>query len=454
MSLIDSTAAFKAHCDKIDDAGNLWNLVRSNGLRSMSQLAFAIGTPQSPPTEQEFKDFCRNINEGVDLSLGLFAQMRRLHFEASTMIVAHLRSQVSQESGQEGVRKLPNAEKVARLGRQQARLNGVSIKGELQPSHALIDLVASMCDTNSVIWVAPSKCSKREREVQQLTKEKTPVLTVEQHMLKFSGPDEEISVDTSTELHWQWAMQRRGIALDQCGLIHWDTHQKWLQQLLGLVSRDPPEGYSRVRLEQLVKADQELFTIMAEELQHTSVTLTSVPAPMDDAMTRLSHDPRVNGLIEFLQQEEDNLAWIHFAPACGTASFAVHLPAEVVRVLEENVSDEDFALAKKRVAYLCRWTKRAQELGAEEQNLKKAMPGLNASILAQLENADDRDATNQQAWRQTLEEIEKGYVWLDDGLFQLLGLEFARDGSKACAFSTVFRTLGVEVDLDLFSKGL
>ena len=365
-------------------------------------------------------------------------------------------------------------------------------------------------------------------------------------------------------------------------------------------------------------------------------------------------------------------------------SFAVHLPAEVVRVLEENVSDEDFALAKKRVAYLCRWTKRAQELGAEEQNLKKAMPGhqccllqrkrllvfqemlddlgypdkhltrdlaagfplsgwlepsgvfpravkrpqysvdtlrvlakgLNASILAQLENADDRDATNQQAWRQTLEEIEKGYVWLDEdadpskhalakrfglnqknkvrviddctvgglnktigvvekyrihamdeisaylawmltrcqarcqdsngssfqllgrtfdlkaaykqfgvnlsdrdllriavrdtdcgrvrflginslpfrvsmavwflgmvglrlawcayfddytifakqsmatnataaaeGLFQLLGLEFARDGSKACAFSTVFRTLGVEVDLDLFSKG-
>ena len=293
MSLIDSTAAFKAHCDKIDDAGNLWNLVRSNGLRSMSQLAFAIGTPQSPPTEQEFKDFCRNINEGVDLSLGLFAQMRRLHFEASTMIVAHLRSQVSQESGQEGVRKLPNAEKVARLERQQARLNGVSIKGELQPSHALIDLVASMCDTNSVIWVAPSKCSKREREVQQLTKEKTPVLTVEQRMLKFSGPEEEISVDTSTELHWQWAMQRRGIALDQCGLIHWDTHQKWLQQLLGLVSRDPPEGYSRVRLEQLVKADQELFTIMAEELQHTSVTLTSVPAPMDDAMTRLSHDPRV-----------------------------------------------------------------------------------------------------------------------------------------------------------------
>ena len=161
MSLIDSSAAFRSHCDRIDDSGNLWNLVRTNGLRNLSQLAFAIGTPQSPPTEQEFKEFCRGLNGGVDLSLSLFSQMRRIHFEASTMIVAHLKSQVSQESGQEGVRKLPVAEKVARLERQQARLSGVSITGELQPSHALIDLVASMCDTNAVIWVAPSKCSRR-----------------------------------------------------------------------------------------------------------------------------------------------------------------------------------------------------------------------------------------------------------------------------------------------------
>ena len=173
----------------------------------------------------------------------LFAQMRRLHFEASIMIVAHLRSQVSQESSQAGIRKLPVAEKIARLERQKARLSGVSVTGELQPSHALIDLVASMCDTNSVIRVAPSKCSKREKEVQQLTKEKAPVVMVEQHMPKFSGSDMEVGADTSTELHWQWAMQRRGVAFDHCGLIRWDTHQKRLQQLLGLVSREPPDGY-------------------------------------------------------------------------------------------------------------------------------------------------------------------------------------------------------------------
>ena len=76
------------------------------------------------------------------------------------------------------------------------------------------------------------------------------------------------------------AVLRRGTALDPCRLTHLDTHQVWLQQLLGLVSRDPPEGNTRVRLEQLVKDDQEPFTIMAED-----ISLTSVPAPMDEAIT-------------------------------------------------------------------------------------------------------------------------------------------------------------------------
>ncbi|CAJ1376929.1 unnamed protein product, partial [Effrenium voratum] len=64
-------------------------------------------------------------------------------------------------------------------------------------------------------------------------------------------------------------------------------------------------------------------------------------------------------------------------------SFAVHLPTEVVRVLEENVSDEDFALAKKRVAYLCR-----PQYSVD--TLRVLAKGLSASILAQLENADDQ----------------------------------------------------------------
>ena len=87
--------------------------------------------------------------------------------------------------------------------------------------------------------------------------------------------------------------QRRGIAVDQCRLIDWETHQVWLQQLLSLLSKDAPEGYSRVRLDQLVKADKELFTVMAQELQFGNKKLTSSPSPMNRAMLSLSTDPRI-----------------------------------------------------------------------------------------------------------------------------------------------------------------
>jgi len=124
-------------------------------------------------------------------------------------------------------------------------------------------------------------------------KEKSSTISVEQHVLEVSSTDPHLKVDASTELHWQWAMMRRGIAFDQCGLIKWDTHQKWAQQLLALVSRDAPSGYNRVTLEQLGRADCELFTIMSQELQLANTKLTDVPPPMDVQLDAFRTDPRI-----------------------------------------------------------------------------------------------------------------------------------------------------------------
>ena len=294
MALVDSEAAFEAHCDKIDGSGALKRLFGAKGLKTMSQLAFVCGTPQSPPSETEFTTFCTELNNGVALSMSQFAEVRRLHFESSTMVVAHLKTQVALDGSPDSIRKLPVAEKQARLISQQARLKGVKISGELQPSYILVDLVASMVESNSVIWICPSRCSKRETEIHHTMKEKkSSTVSVEQHLLKVTTPDPVLKVDTTTELQWQWAMMRRGIAFDQANLIEWETHQNWTQQLLGLVSKDAPEGYSRVRLDQLVKADREMFTLMSEELQISGKRLTDTPAPMNEAMVRLSTDPRV-----------------------------------------------------------------------------------------------------------------------------------------------------------------
>ena len=107
MALLDSHAAFVVHCNKIDGSGWLRNLMSRQGLRTFSDLGFAIGTPQTPATSVEFEAFCTQINSGVDMTISEISRVRRLHFEACTMIVAH---QVLGDAGADGVKKLPQAE--------------------------------------------------------------------------------------------------------------------------------------------------------------------------------------------------------------------------------------------------------------------------------------------------------------------------------------------------------
>ena len=243
MALVDSEAAFDLHCDKTDPSGWLKGVFRNHDLRTFSALGFAVGTPQSPPSAAEFEYSCTNLNGGVDMTISETSKVRRMLFEASTMIVAHTKQQVTSEAGQDGVHKLPAAEKQARLVQQQARLTGISITGRLPPSYALVDLAASMLNTNSLIWIAPPKCTQRESEPQQTLKDKPSVLAVEQQTLKVTVPEASLKADNSSELQIQWAYMRRGIALDQCGLVKWATHScstSWLccqSRLLMVIKR-------------------------------------------------------------------------------------------------------------------------------------------------------------------------------------------------------------------------
>ena len=46
-------------------------------------------------------------------------------------------------------------------------------------------------------------------------------------------------------------------------------------------------------MEQLLKADRELFLVMAHDLQHSGERLSETPSPMNQAMPRLMTDPRI-----------------------------------------------------------------------------------------------------------------------------------------------------------------
>ena len=292
MAITDSKASFEAHCCRVDPSNTIKNLLARNNIETFSALAFAIGTPQSPPTDDQFRAFGATLNGGAELNIGLNSALRRIHFEASTMVVAELKSMAVEPSG-DNVRKLPVAEKLARLQEQEGRLRGIRIRGELQPSFALVDLVAHIKETNCIVWIAPSKCSKRDTEIQNSLKEKSSVLALEQQTLKVTSGEIPSTADTSTDLQLQWALQRRGLAMDQCRLISWNSHEQWVQQIMSQLTKDAPVGYSKISTSQVVKADKELFTLMAQEIQTSVQPLPDGTFPMEVKLNELRTDPRV-----------------------------------------------------------------------------------------------------------------------------------------------------------------
>ena len=163
MSLVESKAAFEQRCDEITTDGTLKAAFAATGIDSFSKLAFSVGTPQSPPTEAQFDAFARTVF-GAGVTVGETSNLKRVHFEATTLVIASPKERVSSEDADSStIKKIPPAEKRARQENQERRLSGVFIQGELAPSHQLLDLANHIYESGALIWVAPSKCTKRGR---------------------------------------------------------------------------------------------------------------------------------------------------------------------------------------------------------------------------------------------------------------------------------------------------
>ena len=190
------------------------------------------------------------------------------------------------------MKRLPAAEKQARLELQSRRLAGLKIAGELSPSHHLLDVTNAIVETGVITWISPTKCSKRDDEVQANIKPAASTLQVEQSTLKLAQVPVVANADTGTELKMQWALQRRGVAMDQCKLLDWSLHEDWVQWLLQSLTREVPTGFASGKLEQIIRADKELWTILAQQPSKSLKPVDDKPVLNKDFLA-LTTDPRV-----------------------------------------------------------------------------------------------------------------------------------------------------------------
>ncbi|CAE7415247.1 unnamed protein product [Symbiodinium sp. CCMP2592] len=282
MSLIDSKAEFESRCKDVCGSSALLENLRAKGIESFSSLAFACGTPQTPPTETEFASFAENV---------CGPSLRRLHFEAITLVVAQLKQQAIADPA-EAVKKLPLAEKQARIEDQRRRLHGLLLEDELQPSHALIDACAHMIEQNHITWVPPSKCTKRDQELRVGIKDKSKFLVAAEGGVTLASAPTVLTADHQTPLQLQWCLQRRGLALDLNNIIGWTSHERWVSFLMQTLAQEVPAGYQSVTVDQLLKADCELFLLISKETKRVKVG-SDGKMEAEAKLNQLKTDPRV-----------------------------------------------------------------------------------------------------------------------------------------------------------------
>ena len=292
MSLIDSEAAFEKRCHELLDG--LYDLMTNLQINTFSALAFAVGTPQQDVADQEMQRFCDRVVMGP-ASLAEVSVIKRLHFESQTLVMADVRRQAVTGDTTEPSKSLPFIEKRRRLEAQQLRITGLSHMHEQKASHALIDLCFHIVETGALVYVAPSRCTTRDAEIQNEAKNKQKqLLTLEQGSIKTVSSDGLSTVDIGTEMKLMYALQRRGLAFDLVGLMSRDAHMEWVNRLFRAMMHEAPANFNAVNLQQLVKADQEMFTLIASEFDGPLKAQAINGGPPLDAQVRMyMNDPRI-----------------------------------------------------------------------------------------------------------------------------------------------------------------
>ena len=261
-SLLDSEAQFKQRAKecRLSDAA-LQDLTRL-GLTSFGLLAYSFGQPGQNISDDAFNTWLRqDVNPAI--TLGDSAALKRLLFESHTLVMASLKEQVIAPDSA-ATKKVPPTERDARMQHVRNNLAGLLIEGPLDPGHSLLDACAQMHFTNEIKYLAPERCVSRMHEV---THQKNPgkQVEIESDRLIIKERHEVPDETGHSALQVKEALERRGIGLVFADMITYSSYSKYLTALFAHMHRDPPSGYARTSVSQLISADKAVWSKLLED---------------------------------------------------------------------------------------------------------------------------------------------------------------------------------------------
>ncbi|CAE7257711.1 unnamed protein product [Symbiodinium sp. CCMP2592] len=284
-SSVDSAPFFVQRADEISLAKRVVDALKGKGVSTLAQLAFCVGQPGQVLSQTEFDTWSEALLVGI--TVGEKASLRRLILEAQTMLVASLKD-LAEPAEHASPKKVGVAERNARMDQLRTQLAGVSLTGQLEPSHALLDMAVQQWESRCLKYIGPEKCHSREDEVQNV-KPLTTSLSLEGGKLKVTEAAGMDDRDIEGSLQVLNALRRRGVAYAFARLISWEKHEAYVASLFRYLTKPAQPGYRKVSLRQILRADKLAFSKLSEAGEDIRADASGT-LPLDAAIGAILHD--------------------------------------------------------------------------------------------------------------------------------------------------------------------
>ena len=193
-TLLESKQALRARGLEVHLTEEEIDAVIGQGVTTLARLAFAASPPGTTPTDEQVKGL---FGETVVPNVGSLASLKRLVFEAQTLVVADVKSKVTKKDDILSAVMAP-AERENRIAEQRRRLSGLRLRGDEEVGHGVYDMLMAMAEKDVIVYHGPERFFTRRQEL--MNKKPNKELAIDASQLVVREKNAELTCPTATEL--------------------------------------------------------------------------------------------------------------------------------------------------------------------------------------------------------------------------------------------------------------
>ena len=258
-----------------------------HGFSTLADFAFCGNYTPGAAGDAKFLIEAKKI---LGVELPKINPLRRLHFEAYTLLQADMRRQI-EKVDEDKPRPLSIAERNARRTMLAPQLEGLDMNGIHNVSDALVDQFSHLKETQKLKWPAWEDCASKQEDNNGVKSLPTWKADANGIVKEVQG-EVKATTQANTDYNLHNLFIRRGIAAAMGNVMTFKNHQRLAQRLMGDLAATPPPGYQKVSYTQVRNADQKLCELLSLEVQEGIEDVDGTRANVDMAVGRVLVDPR------------------------------------------------------------------------------------------------------------------------------------------------------------------